>query len=480
MQALANKKIVVGLSVAYVLLATFLITREFYYAPLLPIGLAIAGMTFFALDKLLYFIIFFTPISITLEEPELGIAVGFPTEPLIFGIMLIFFLKLLVEGKFDKGFMLHPLSLVVILHLVWMAFTTLTSEMPLVSFKYFLVRLWSVVVMFWVMSRLFTNETRIKRFFWLYLIPLAVVVIWSVYNHALQGFSKQASVMSMYPLMKEHTSYGAVLALYFPVAFGFAFLQTENLNKKSLSFSIFIIIAVGLIFSYTRAAWVSVVVAAVVWALMALRINKLGFWSLFAVFLGLLLFFQGPILQKLSSNKQDSSDDLSEHVESIANISSDASNLERINRWKSAIRMFSERPLLGFGPGTYQFTYAPFQNPREKTIISTNNGDVGNAHSEYIGPLAEQGWPGLMFVVLMVFLMMKTGVRVIYRNHDPKEVFFATAAMLGLVTYWTHGFLNNFLDLDKAALPVWGFAAMLVMMDLKRVNWTQQAKQIER
>ena len=40
----------------------------------------------------------------------------------------------------------------------------------------------------------------------------------------------------------------------------------------------------------------------------------------------------------LESNKQDSSSNLTEHVESISNVSSDASNLERINRWKSAGR----------------------------------------------------------------------------------------------------------------------------------------------
>ena len=34
------------------------------------------------------------------------------------------------------------------------------------------------------------------------------------------------------------------------------------------------------------------------------------------------------------------------------NVSTDASNLERINRWNCAIRMYAERPFLGHGPGT--------------------------------------------------------------------------------------------------------------------------------
>ena len=52
--------------------------------------------------------------------------------------------------------------------------------------------------------------------------------------------------------------------------------------------------------------------------------------------------------------------------------------MERINRWKCAVSMFKEKPILGYGPGTYQFHYGVFQNHKDKTIISTNSGDMGN------------------------------------------------------------------------------------------------------
>lgn len=38
------------------------------------------------------------------------------------------------------------------------------------------------------------------------------------------------------------------------------------------------------------------------------------------------------------------------------------------------------------GAGTYQFNYSVYQLNEEKTYISTNLGDKGNAHSEYLGP----------------------------------------------------------------------------------------------
>ena len=173
----------------------------------------------------------------------------------------------------------------------------------------------------------------------------------------------------------------------------------------------------------------------------------------------------GDIMQKFQKNDQVSSDNLTEHVESISNVSTDASNMERVNRWKSALRMFEEKPWLGHGPGTYMFLYAPYQKPYEKTIISTNAGDMGNAHSEYIGPLAESGFIGALSVLAIVFLTITTGVRVYYKMPTRELKIVAMATLMGLITYWAHGFLNSFLEMDKAACPVWGFSALLVVLD---------------
>ena len=165
-------------------------------------------------------------------------------------------------------------------------------------------------------------------------------------------------------------------------------------------------------------------------------------------------------------NKQGTSQNFMEHVQSMSNISTDASNLERLNRWASAIRMFKDRPVFGFGPGTYQFEYAPYQSSEEKTLISTNAGDRGNAHSEYIGPLSEEGLLGTILVICVFIYSIVVAMRV-YRRSDDKDVKMLTlATMLGLLTYYFHGLMNNFLDSDKASVPVWGYIAILVAFDL--------------
>ena len=171
-------------------------------------------------------------------------------------------------------------------------------------------------------------------------------------------------------------------------------------------------------------------------------------------------------MEGFEQNQAVSSDDFTEHVSSISNVSSDASNMERINRWNSAIRMFEERPFFGWGPGTYMFLYAPYQKPWEKTIISTNAGDLGNAHSEYIGPLAESGVFGLLTVLFLFGSIIYYGFRIYHQTPEGTSKELVLMAILGLITYFTHGVLNNFLDMDKASAPVWGFTALIVAQDL--------------
>ena len=110
---------------------------------------------------------------------------------------------------------------------------------------------------------------------------------------------------------------------------------------------------------------------------------------------------------------------------------------------------------------------APFQAAADRTIISTNFGTIGNAHSEFLGPLAEQGILGILLVVSLVVVTSWTAVRLWSRMPDGADRRILGAAFFGLVTYYIHGTINNFLDLDKASVPFWGFTAMIVMMDLK-------------
>ena len=317
---------------------------------------------------------------------------------------------------------------------------------------------------------LFKKFKNIGTFIWLYVISLIVVIFYTIYNHSLFGFSEKTSHWVMMPFYNDHTAYGAILALFIPVVIFFSFNSQYKKSIKILSLFVLIVLIIAIILSYTRAAWVSLIIGLIIFLIVLFRIKFK--WVLISLILLIssFLIFQDVIFSKLEKNKQASSTDFVQHVESVSNISTDASNLERINRWNSALRMFKEWTFFGWGPGTYQFFYGPFQLAKYKTIISTNAGDRGNAHSEYIGPLAESGVFGVLSFLSIIVCTIYTSLK-IYKESKEKHVKrFSLAIIIGLITYFIHGFLNNFLDSDKASIPFWGFIAMIVAMDIYHTN----------
>lgn len=464
-----NKILFYSVSLIFIAINILFIAYDFYYIAFLPVILLFLFASFISLDKILLAVVFFTPLSIQLDDllPGIPVNLSLPTEPLLLGIFVLFIFKLLLDGKFDKKVLLHPVSIAIYINFFWIFITSFTSTMPGVSFKFLLSRLWFVVAMYFLATQLFKEYKNIEKFNWFYIVSLIIVIFYT--NIRLSGYgldNQHASNWVVWPFFSDHTSYGAMLVMFLFPLFYFLTRKQDNLFAKLSTTIVFVIFIIAIILSYTRAAWLSLFAG-----IGLLIIIKLKIKIRYVLIAGLgvvLLFFalQNRVLEGLERNESESSGKFSEHIESMANITSDASNMERINRWKCAIRMFKEKPFWGWGPGTYKFQYAPFQFSYDRTIISTNFGDLGNAHSEYLGPLSESGIIGMLSFMLVVFMAFKTGYRV-YHNARSKEIKdFSLYIILGLSTYFIHGILNNFLDTDKASVPVWGFIAMLVAFDV--------------
>ncbi len=463
-----QKRWLYGCSALYLAILGVSIYQEFYYTAVLPVVLGVVWMAIYRLDILLLVIAACVPVSINLEDLGIGgVGMYLPTEPLLFGILLLAVLKLLSASHIDRRIFTHPISILLYIYIVWMALTAITSAFPLVSVKFILARLWFIVPYYFLGVHVFLDEKKSRWFKLAYLFPLFGVILYTVTRHASYGFDKESSHWVMEPLFKDHTSYGAVLAMFFPVLAGMLLQKKTGPALRMLLSIGMVILVTGIVFSYTRAAWLSIFGAAGVLMLLVLRIPLRSAVLGLALSGGLVYAGWEDIQVSLQRNKQESSDRLDEHISSVSNVSSDASNLERLNRWNCAWEMFKERPVFGWGPGTYQFVYAPFQRSADRTIISTNVGDGGNAHSEYLGPLSEQGLPGMLIMVSLVLLVSSLGFRLFFRMKNLQERILITSVYLGLMTYFIHGTLNNYLDTDKASVPFWAFIAMMVAADLK-------------
>jgi len=457
-------------SISFILLNLyFVVKKDSMVINTLPVLLGVFLLAVFSFDKLIYLVAFFAPLSLPLSEimPSFSFDMYLPTEPLLFGILVLFLLKVISERKFDCDILTHPVSMAIYVNLGWIFLTSLTSTMPVVSFKFLLARIWFVVSLYLLTAKIFKEGKKMEQYVWLYLIAFIVVIFYATYRHLGYGlWDRQAAHFVVSPFYNDHTSYGAAIAIYLPFAVLFAFAKFYSQKIRRSAFIVLGILIMAFVLSYSRAAWVSIIAGLAVWGVIKLKIRFRPIFITVIVLVAFIFTFQNKIVIYLERNSDESSSNLMEHVSSISNISSDASNLERINRWSSAIRMFNDKPVFGYGPGTYMFQYAPYQLNRDRTIISTNAGDGGNAHSEYLGPLAESGVLGLVTFLILIITVLYTGIHAYSRLKDPRMRSIVLAAIIGLVTYYVHGFLNNFLDTDKLSVPFWGFTAMIVAADI--------------
>jgi putative inorganic carbon (hco3(-)) transporter len=450
--------------------AYIMVYKRGYFYPynLLPVALFIVYAAIFHLQQLVFFLAFFTPLAVSLKELGLteGPDLSLPTEPVMFGIMLVYILVHFQKTLTDKKFLNHPITILIGVQLLWMFITTCTSTDFIISFKYLVSRLWFIFSCYIIIPHLFQNKKNIIKFVFAYAAALAIVVCYTTIMHARFNFDEKIADWIVSPFYNDHTAYGAVLAMLIPVMISFLFLKSMPKYLKIISFGLFCLFMMAIIISFARAGWLSLGVALGILATLFLKIKFRTLVITFAT-AGILFFsFQSEIVMALSKNDTDAKGGFANNIESMSNISTDASNLERLNRWSCAIRMWEDKPWLGWGPGTYMFKYAPYQLSRDLTIISTNFGTNGNAHSEYLGPLSEQGILGLIIVIVLLFYSTALGYRLVYSLEDREDRILCIGLFLGLMTYFVHGFLNNFLDTDKLSLPFWAFLAALVCFDI--------------
>lgn len=455
--------------IAYILLSVYFTWRDQAYLSLFPIGLLAVYFAIFYSEWTFLSIAFLTPISINIEEYTNSFGLFIPTEPMLFGFMLLFMLLQFRKPILNPAIWKNPIVWAVGFYLFWIFITSITSINPTASFKFLLARLWFIVPILLFGTYIFRDSINIKRFLWLFILGMMIAIMYTLVVHASYRFGEKEGHWVMWPFFKDHTIYGAIVALIVPLVFGLYFSKKHSPLIQAIIISMIGITLLGLYFSYTRAAWLSIFAALGVWALIHFKI-KFSLVAGISLFLGTTLFFSWDSIQmELARNKSEhTTEEFGEKLQSATNVTTDASNLERINRWSCAISMFEERPMFGFGPGTYAFEYARFQDPENLTIISTNFGDAGNAHSEYLGPLAEMGAIGFIAMLLIVSAIFYKGITLY--NQWPKEDremrVIILSMILSLTTYFVHGILNNFMDTDKAAVPIWAMCAAFIALEI--------------
>ena len=219
--------------------------------------------------------------------------------------MLLLLFYQLKSGILEKNYFKHPLVILLFAYLAWIVICSVTSTHPLISFKSILARLWFIIPVFVFGPVLLNTERIVNRFFWALTIGTAIVIIYTVINHASYGFGEKESHWVMSPFYKDHTIYGAAVALVVPFPI---MLYLKNKQTPLVAFilgALFLIILIGLYFSYTRAAWLSVFGALAIVSLVVFRIKFKVIFPVGMAVLLVLLFNIDKLQMELERNKTE-------------------------------------------------------------------------------------------------------------------------------------------------------------------------------
>ena len=260
--------------ILFLAVSLFAASNQLYIVWILPLALLLVFLAFVRLDIFYLILLFFVPLSLQLrflmDDPPADLFL--PTEPMLILLLFILFYKIVATDELKMADFNNPVTVFVIIMLTWMLITSLTSSMPLVSLKMTATRIWFTAGFYFLAIPLFSRRGFLERAFKCLIAGIVLVVIYNITGLAQAGmFNQQAAHSTMWPLFNDHTSFGAALAFLLPVSIWLTFTRRRILMGTGWGIVTFILLA-GLLFSYSRAAWLSFGAAIVLALLLLFRI----------------------------------------------------------------------------------------------------------------------------------------------------------------------------------------------------------------
>lgn len=466
---LQGKNIDLEQSFFYGFIAFFIITTSFgilndaAYLAVIPLG--ILFMMGVVTDTRILYYAFFALIPFSVEVQIGSFGTDLPSEPLMLllsGIAILLFISKI--KSINASYITHPVSLFVILHLTWILFTALFAEDPVIGIKFLLAKSWYIIPFYGLTMYMMYSYEEMKKAFMILMIFLSIAVLYVLIRHAAVGFDYNMYNKVVQPIFRNHVNYAAMLVVVLP--FVWALYRTDR--RKILWASIFVLIVIGIYFSYTRAAQGCIVLGVALYIAYRMKLSRVMISSAAIVLIALSAYlvnnnkymdfapdFEKTITQRSYENLLDATLKME-----------DISTMERVYRWVAGGFMISNKPLTGYGPNNFYNNYHKYTVTSFKTYVS-DNPEKSGIHNYYLMTVVEQGIIGLLIYLGLVILLIFKGEQVYHRLRDEQEKIFVMAATLCISIISILQLMNDLLESDKIGPFFFISAAIIVIYDIK-------------
>ena len=417
---------------------------------------------------LFYLLILSLPLSDEFQIID-GISIHIPTEPLtilLLGVSIIYILlnPTKLKGKFWK----HPLTIMLYLNLIWIVVAVISSTHPIVSIKYLLAKIWFVVVYFFLAGYILKTYSDVKRALWLLLLATIFGVGYVMIRHGMTGFLFDEVNSVVRPIFRNHVDYGVWIAALLPLLFlAASWYKKDTLLRLFFTIAI-VLVGFALYYSYTRGAWVAIFCVPIFAIIVRYKMVKpalLLSTIIITLFVGFLLNQNRYLHYAPEFSKTIYHEDFSDHMSATFQMQ-DMSTVERFYRWIAAVKMFEARPITGFGPGNFVNNYKKYTITAYETYISDNE-EGSSVHNYFLTMLTEQGIPGLLIFIALIFTVLIYFEKVYHQIKNKKQQYLILGIACCFMVLLINNFFSDLVEADKLGPLFFICIAILVRWDIK-------------
>jgi len=170
---------------------------------------------------------FMIPISAEIELPG-GLSTDLPGEPLLWALTVLS--VVLISAKGIKKNLWHPITVVIILQLLWILVTALFATAPLFSIKFLVAKSWYIIPLFVLPHYLINSTKEIHKLLDYFIAGVSLAAGYFFIKHGLEGFDFDARVTAGKPIWRNHVNYACTLVCTLPILW----YRFQTSQKKSL------------------------------------------------------------------------------------------------------------------------------------------------------------------------------------------------------------------------------------------------------
>jgi len=339
--------------------------------------------------------------------------------------LLAWGVKMLLERQWEVK--RTPLDWAFLILAAVMILSTAFSIKPMEGVRLGLKKLLLIPIVYLAVNQV-QSEKRLKEVVWLLLGVTGLVSLYGIIVY-LGGLEERASAT-----FSIYMTTGGILMMVDLAAIALL-LNLKRRTELAAAGVVVVLVSACLAVTYTRSAWMGLLVGLLLMAI--LRHRKV-------LFLFLLLAVLIPFAPK----------GIKARAASIVD-PRDPTNRERVLMWQAGWRMLHDRPVLGLGPIDMKEPYQRYKLPEAREA-------VGHLHNNFVQVAATMGALGLLAFLYWIFAMLKSQVRS-YRKVPGNERFMKSVVLGALAAYT--GFLVNglfewnFGD-SEVIMLVWLFAGL--------------------